>query len=343
MGRTSLARRDLTSPAHSGNKRERVSDHASAGWVRFGWQGITCRVPPEWSLGAIGGDNKQGYLRLDDAERSRLEVKWNRQEANLERALEKYLRAMSRPRGMGHRRITAEVKRGEKVVSNRALPGKRPEGFTWQDGPELSGAGVIWYCPECRRTVFGQVRGYGREDAVALARKVFGSMEDHATAGRQLWALYGLEVEVPENYYLVSQSLMAGYLELCFQSGRRRLRVGRWGLAETVLAGGGLQEWFEGKSVNRKSELRWQPNDSIVKGHAGLGLEGKSRRPAVQLYRAVSGPAWRRLGRGDPRETVDGRGWLWHCPETNRIYLVESVYAAEAELLEQVLETIICH
>jgi len=40
------------------------------------WQGISVEVPEDWTLGAIGAGERSGYLRLDDRDMPRLEVKW---------------------------------------------------------------------------------------------------------------------------------------------------------------------------------------------------------------------------------------------------------------------------
>jgi len=316
-------------------------ESAPAGWLRFGWQGISGLVPPEWNLGAIGGDYKRGYLRLDDLEHPRLEVKWSRQAVDLFRVREKYLRALARPRGKipGLGRRGAEVNREARIVSNRAKPSKRVLGFSWQDGKGFKGAGLVWDCRVCGRTLFGQVRGYGEEEAVGLARKVFASLEDHGEEGRLLWALYGMECLVPESYLLTGQSLMAGYLELDFQEGGRSLRVSRWGLAANLLAEQSLKEWFETTAAGSRSEFLWEARDTIVKGHTGLETEGETRRPAARLAKGLCGLLpWRKAG-----PAPDAAGRVWHCPESNRIYLVEGLHRPEAETVEEVVSSLRCH
>ena len=63
----------------------------TVGWTVFGWQGITARLPEDWHLAALGGDRKAGYLRLDDSERPRLEIKWSDASVDIDKALDKYL------------------------------------------------------------------------------------------------------------------------------------------------------------------------------------------------------------------------------------------------------------
>ncbi|NIM05860.1 MAG: hypothetical protein GTO55_06380 [Armatimonadetes bacterium] len=347
MGKSSTsrgARKNSTKARESS-----LSGNAPSGWIRFGWQGISGLVPPEWNIGAIGGDHKQGYLRLDDTDYPRLEVKWNQQQIDLSRVLEKYLRSMKAPKKfgggiLGKGRRAVEVDRKVKIISHRAKPSKEILGFSWQQAQGLKGAGVVWTCQVCRRTLFGQVRAYGAEDAVALAKRIFSSLEDHGEAGRLLWALYGLEFRIPEKYLLIGQSLMAGYLELRFQNRQRKLRVSRWGLAANLLAQGNLSDWFKTAGVSPKSGFHWQAHDTIIKEHPGLKILGRSQRPLARLgksLRALSRSALKRSG-GGPAES-DGAGRVWHCSQSNRIYLVESLHEPEAEVLAEVIESINCH
>ena len=326
-------------------KALRSGNPGRADWVRFGWQGISGLVPRDWNLGALGGEYKQGYLRLDDPDYPRLDVKWSFQNVELSKILDKYLHSMGRPKGVAGigKKPLATVTRDVKVVSNRAKPDKRLLGFSWHDNTGLKGAGVIWACQGCGRIVFSQVRAYGSEDAVALAREVLGTIEDHAIAGNNCWAVYGLECEVPERFHLIKQGLMAGYIELLFQDRRRNLRVSRWGLAANLLEKKSLTEWFDSNAATVKSPLLWWANDAIVKGHPGLMATGEPLRLPVRLQKAALGLGYRLLGRRELLGRPDGLSRVWHCPESNRLFLVEAtVRPAEAEV-DGVVDSIRCH
>lgn len=205
---------------------------------------------------------------------------------------------------------------------------------------------MIWYCQECGRTVFGQVTCYQGEDAVALAKELFSAMDDHGKEGRRLWAVYGLECWLPEEYHILSQRLMAGFIELVLQGKRnRKYRLARWGLAEEMLKEKRLEAWYFGKGLQRKSELRWAAEEATVKGHAGLRLLGRSRRPATRLYNL--GRIWLRAALKRPpleaEETADGLGYAWHCGESNRIYIVECINDNDKERLDEVMDSVPCH
>jgi len=313
-----------------------------ANWVRFGWQGISGRIPENWSPRALGGDYGQGYCRLEDAEYPRLELKWSQKKVDIEKSLEGYLRSLAKPRRETAGRPEApEITRGVKIISRRAQPDKTALGFSWR-APGVSGAGLIWSCTSCGRTVIGQARGYGKEDAVALAKEIFSGLEDHAVGGKQIWALYGLECEVPENFRLVGQSLLSGYLELAFQQAAERLRIRRWGLAGTVLAEQGLGQWFARTVGNNRKEPRWQAAPAEVKGHAGLELQGVNRSLLMRLLDQGERIIERLIRREPPRPDY-ALGRVWHCPGSNRIYLLEHLRPKSELLLAELAESVPCH
>lgn len=287
-------------------------------------------MPADWTLGAIGGDHKSGYARLDDANMPRLELKWSEAEVNLDRALDKYLARLGRK----SRRAEIRIDDKARVISRRSKPDKRLRGFSWS-GRER-GCGVIWRCNHCRRTVIAQVILPPRERDESLARRILTSLEDHGTDGRATWALYGIQFAAPEGFRLERQKLMAGYLELAFTAGKRRtLRVCRWGMADVALAERDLQHWYEVNQVRRR-DVVWDCEPLEVKGHDGLRVFGHRRRFLHRLRRAAE--RWSRL-----RIASDFAGRVWHCPQSNRIYNVEAVHHDNAQLVADVVESVACH
>ena len=53
-----------------------MSNLLQSKWHTVGWQGISLHVPEEWNIGGIGGTRDDGYLRLQDADLARVEIKW---------------------------------------------------------------------------------------------------------------------------------------------------------------------------------------------------------------------------------------------------------------------------
>ena len=64
-------------------------------WTVFGWAGIQLEIPTAWELSGLSGDQKTGYLRLDDGEMPRLELKWahtRRKKPDLHATLDEYFK-----------------------------------------------------------------------------------------------------------------------------------------------------------------------------------------------------------------------------------------------------------
>jgi hypothetical protein len=40
---------------------------------------------------------------------------------------------------------------------------------------------------------------------------------------------------------------------------------------------------------------------------------------------------------------VNFEAWAWHCPEANRLYLVEAVHGGRGDVPGGVIESVICH
>ena len=47
-------------------------------WVKFGWQGVSMELPANWELGGLSGDYNNGYVRMDDEDMPRMELKWSK-------------------------------------------------------------------------------------------------------------------------------------------------------------------------------------------------------------------------------------------------------------------------
>jgi hypothetical protein len=304
------------------------SEHTLAALI--GWQGITARVPATWNIGAIGGDRKAGYLRVDGLEMPRLEVKWSQGSVDIERALDKYLKALTTGRTG---RAAIEIERGVRLISRRARPDKRLSCFAWR-GPQQA-YGLIWRCQVCKRTVIAQVLGRNDEDLAPLAREVLGNLDDHSGDDSDTWSLYDLVCRVPRDFVLESQKLMAGLVELDFARGQQRLRVRRLGMAEIVLGKGSLLEWAR-IDVNKRKEV-WCDGEAIqFKGHEAARLTGERRR----LLGFLRTPA-ERLAR--IRNAVSFSGLVWHCRPSNHLYGVELIYGGDDAVLSQVADSVVCH
>ncbi len=73
-----------------------------------------------------------------------------------------------------------------------------------------------------------------------------------------------------------------------------------------------------------------------MKGHEGMRVWGERRRLAGGLRRAAA-----RAVRREARDRFGG--CAWHCPEANRLYLVESVHGRGGDVTGGVVDSISCH
>jgi len=108
-------------------------------WIRVGWQGFTFMLPEDWNIGAIGGDRNEGYLRFEDGDMPRLEIKWadaGTTFVDLNRVIDKYLRDMAKDK-----KSRVEVSRDVQLVSKRKLRGKKSgQFFAWKGETQPLGA-----------------------------------------------------------------------------------------------------------------------------------------------------------------------------------------------------------
>jgi len=269
-------------------------------------------------------------LRIDDAESTRVEIKWSQSQVDTSKALEKYLRQLKKKT-----RGRVEIDRTVKVLPKRAKPDKALSGFAWESTQR--GRGVIWRCRRCGRTVIAQVIGPPGEALEALAHDVLATLEDHPVDGMATWAAYGFICQVPEAFRLESQRLMAAYIELKFAERKRRIRAVRWGMASVQLARMPLKEWVEGQFGTRR-DVWFRAEAAEVRGHDGVVLTGHVRRRFHGMRRFFE-----RLVRW--RRPIEFAGQVWQCPESERIFGVDSIDrdGEAGGVAAQVAASIPCH
>jgi len=297
----------------------------------IGWQGISVRVPSDWTLGAVGGDRKSGYLRVDDAYVPRLQVKWSSKHIDLERKRKEYVKRLTvgkrkRPTGL-------EVKTDIKVISKRGKPKKELLTYAWRG--RQCGMGVLWNCEVCGRALIAQVSWRPEEEGRGLAQEVLQSLDDHGIGGWDTWAADGLVYLAPSEFGLEGWKRMTRYLEMRLERDGETLKVARWGMVPLVLGERTVREWFEDEN-RRRRDVRWRAEECEIKGHEGIMVRGEKRRLAGGVRKRAA-----EIVRRSPAVYFDARAW--HCPVSNRLYLVENLHGREGEIVSGVLDSIICH
>jgi len=308
-------------------------------WRVLGWQGIRARIPSDWEIGAISGDHKSGYLRLDDHVMPRLELKWasHRGKPDLNNLLDEYFKGLRKEYGKKGAQI--RIKRGISLVKDTSgFQNKDLIFFSWKSA-KVRAFGMIWFCADCRRTLIAQMNGFSGENIRSRAIDIFTSIEDHPTGPSNLWTAYGLEVEVPRRYRLEKHKMMSAYLLLSFADGSRRIAIERYGLADTLLRSISLEEWFRRTYARDIKGYGFQIYPLSADGiHEEISLEGYKLRFIDRIPLSILGV----LDLIVRRRRMSAR--IWRCRESNRIFVVRSVAKVDtSKIVQDIASSIRCH
>ena len=346
-------------------------------WTVFGWAGIELEIPTTWELSGLSGDQKTGYLRLDDPEMPRLELKWahtRRKKPDLHATLDEYFKLIRKTYKKGaelsFRRNVNFIKEAEFFEGRTVL------GFSWKGS--IRASGLIFHTG--KRITIVQVMGRLKENWRPTVLRVFESITDRRDAPLTLWSAYGLKLGVPKEYKLERQKLLSGYLLFAFvakpvrfQSAVRlaklassRLRnngsvedhrgevtsvvpdkgslsVERYGPAEVMLndykdAPNPLETWFRAKYAKAIRGYGFEVTSDTDSADERLTLIGEQTR----LYDGVPFSPVLMLDKLSKRTALVFH--LWRCNQSNRIYVIQSVGSTDARsTVQKVAESIKCH
>lgn len=310
-------------------------------WSRFGWQGLSVDVPSDWELVGIPKehDPDQGYLRLDDAEHPRLEIKWrahSQRQFDIQKSLNEYLSGVRKSyrSEIGHLDIARDVTLIPQTAKNADFFAEREVSFfSWRG--RLNAFGAIWRCYQCRRVVMSQVVGSKSEEAFkALSVRVLQSLKCHADGAMNLWTAYGLRVDVPRAYRLEKLQLLNGYILFSFNDGSRRLVIERYGLADQLVKDGTPESWYRRAYAKSLRGIAFVTEPTVD----GLRVDGRTERLLDRLDRFDTG-----VGRAFDSAFRRNRmvTSLRHDEERNRIYVVRVVGKARVpETVDAVFRSI---
>lgn len=293
------------------------------------WHGISLKVPADWSLVGVSGDEKKGYFRVDSPVASTLEVRW---QAVMEKSPDLMVRA---------RQFLSELERGcrkKKIRFTSKLKQDKDAGnnvrFNWQS--DRLGQGRLLYCEECDRIIIAQIVSARDDNVSHVAPVILDSIRDHRGDGLVDWALYGLEFAVPKGYRIEKQTLMSGYLSLEFKERAKRLFVERWGLAETLTSKDSLEQWYRKDACPDIKGFKFELASETVRGHEGLKLTG--RRAGVKM-------AAKALASSMTLHPHPGlmTGYAWHCADSNRLFSVRASHLPGDDIAELIRDLITCH
>lgn len=294
-----------------------------------GWQGITLKVPADWSLVGVSGDDKKGYFRVDGPIAAALEVRWSSAAGKPPDLMAKgreFMSTLEKSCKKGRVKFSSKIKPEEKVANSVV--------FQWK--ADRAGQGRLTYCPECDRVLIAQVISSKDENVSSQAPAILGSMKDHRDDGWVDWALYGLEFAVPASYRIEKQQLMSGYLSLAFKSRAKTLVVERWGLAGTLLGEMELEQWYRKDVTPDVKGYKLGYQDWERGGHPGLKITG--RRGGIKMMAKAIVHAFTL----HPHPGLY-TGYAWHCEESNRLFSVRATHTPGDDVAERVMGLIECH
>jgi hypothetical protein len=304
-----------------------------------GWQGLTVEIPDGWEIAAITNEPQGGYIRWDDGNMPRLEIKWSQQSGyvDLNRVIDKYLADIEKQQKKSGAEL--RIEREVSLISKRKRKRAGVKCFRWTGGTVAHGA--AWVCKDCGRTILAQVHtplDERPESAQELAAAVLHSITDHPADGWSLWSAYGLACWTPEDFSISSQKLMAGLIEFELERKTERIKVARWGMAKLALKGRPLQEWLGSELAKqfRKHAVE-EPEEIEIKGHEGLSITGGNLVGAQKLQRF-----WEHCRGRLYADRFAARAW--HCPDSNKLLYVEIfVDRDNAGLVDEIVARMECH
>lgn len=227
----------------------------------IGWQGTTITVPAEWNFVQFGGDHTVGHFSLTDDDGPRLELRWEKPErsVDIEKSVTDFVERIGRD--IKKQKQPFEALSGVHLLSKSRKRKAQLASFGWKSEGAATlgqGYGVAWQCEKCGRVVVSQIIGRGGEKPgklQALASEVFASLECHGSGGWETWSVFGLRVEIPEEFRLAKSRLLTGRIEfdwvrgegrgpLSFFSRDERLSLSRHALANVLMQNESLHDWL---------------------------------------------------------------------------------------------------
>ena len=235
-------------------------------WTLFGWAGIQLEIPTTWELSGLSGDQKTGYLRLDDGDMPRLELKWahtRRKKPDLHATLDEYFKLIRKTYKKG---TDLSFRRNVNLIKEEGFfEGRNFLGFSWKG--DIRANGLIFHAG--KRITIVQVMGRLKENWRPTVLRVFQSIVDHSEAPQTLWSAYGLKLGVPREYKLERQKLLSGYLlfvfvakRVRFQSARRLVERVHDRIRKTNGSGGNMD--FTPPDIGRLSIERYGPAEMML-------------------------------------------------------------------------------
>lgn len=314
-------------------KPSSASSHRRPLVETLGWRGVSLRVPEDWTLTKVSREGESGYLRADSLEGLYIHVKWSEKKGvvSIPDSFETYARDLKK--NARKQRLEIEFKLKPRSLAGVRRAADAPLTYTWSS--DQKALGLIYHCGECRRLVIAEVVGPPGADFSGAAA-MLASIEEHGHDGWNTWGVHGLHARVPEAFHLERQTMVTGHVMLRFRCRSRLLILQQWGLANVVLKGTDVAEWFEYQERSRLGRYAYRRERSPFRGHEAFWMSGRDKivpgiAKSIQHLTAFTRPS------------LGFHACVWRCDETNRIYAVSAEHPRGDDLFEQVLQRLPCH
>lgn len=196
----------------------------------FGWQGLSLQHPDDWAPVALSGDRRSGYARLASPRALSLQIRWapvGRE--SLESALGRYLD-----------RLSQDSRRKKNAFSRETLP--EESGLRYRYKGEFDGEGRLFPTGD-GRVAFVEAIG----DSTTARNRLIERIRDSFQSGNERWAVLGLDFRLPGPLRVEKKEFLAGRTALTLVGRGVRVTAERWGLADSLLSRGSLEDWAGGR------------------------------------------------------------------------------------------------
>jgi len=308
-------------------------------WTKFGWAGITLDIPVTWELGGLSGDDREGYLRLDDDEIPRLELKWaqsKKKKPDLGRVLDEYFKLVRK--NYKRKEAKLHIQRHVNLIKEKSvLEGREVVSFTWKG--DIRANGIIFHCETCKRITIVQIMGHLKENLRESTIRILQSVQDHPVAQDVLWSAYQLGVQIPRRYRLGKRQLLSGYILFSFSDGSRKISIERYGVADVTLKEHYLESWFRAKYAKA---IRGYGFEMMSEVHDEEDKRIKVIGEQTRLTDRIPLAAVLAVDKVLRRQVFAAH--VWRCYHSNRIYVVQAIAKRDAsKIADRVSASIKCH
>ncbi|HDD63983.1 MAG: hypothetical protein DRJ32_00750 [Thermoprotei archaeon] len=305
----------------------------------FAWQGIELMIPKDWDLAVDAGNFDNGYFRLDDYVKPRLEIKWEKikfeKAPTSDKLLENFIKSMEK--NLKKRKIQTKVsileKQNTKVAEHDAVL-----AYVRSVQDALI---VAWYCEKSERAFIAQTVFPAKEydNQKKAFNTVIQKLMCHTSDENITWSAYGFKVKIPALYRLSNRKFTSGLSYLFFMDpkGYNIVSFGYSSMANVILKEyySDIEEWFNeliykknlkkiGKFKRKKEEnaqLNRQKHEARV-----LYLETYGFISKFKNYMVV---------------------YLWNCENLNRLYFLLTIIKGNRtkakDLATSIMKDFQCH